>query len=446
MRVQLSQAILAVAISSAWGLGSAWGQAQQPSQPQQTEQKKPAWKDRAEYDLVQQIDKEKEAKKKIELLNQWQEKYPASDFKLLRLLTFMTTYHQLGDAPKMLETAQEVLKEDPKNIQALYWTNLLIVSMNDTSPAKLDLGDKAGNTILGSAGELFAADKKPANASDADWTKARNDTEAVAHRTLGWVAMARKNFTEAEKHLTEDLKLNPNDGEASYWLGTSILAEKRPEKQSDALYYIARAAAYDGPGGLDPAYRKKIHDYLQKAYATYHGQDPQGFQQLLQTAKAQSLPPQGFKIPSEAEIAADRDKQLQATNPGLALWLRLKDALTAQDGASYFDSNMKGALVPPEGQPAFRATVISQEGARAAKTVTVGVANASTADARLVFETPLPGHAEPGTVIEFRGVASSFAGAPFTVTFDTEKKYVTGWPTPPPPAKKAPIRKRKKQE
>ncbi len=76
------------------------------------------------------------------------------------------------------------------------------------------------------------------------------------HRTLGWVAMQRKDYPAAEKSLTEELKLNPADAEASYWLGTAILAQKQVERQASALYFFARAAAYEGPGALDPARRK----------------------------------------------------------------------------------------------------------------------------------------------------------------------------------------------
>jgi hypothetical protein len=75
VRVQLS-AVVAIAISSALGLGFAWGQNQQPAAAaSQTGQKTPNWKDRAEYDLVQSALAEKDPQKKLDLLNQWKEKY-----------------------------------------------------------------------------------------------------------------------------------------------------------------------------------------------------------------------------------------------------------------------------------------------------------------------------------------------------------------------------------
>lgn len=436
MRIQISKAILAVAISSALGLGAAWAQAP-AAQPQAAGQaKQPQWKDRAEYDLVASMQKETDPNKKLALLNQWQEKYPNTDFKEMRQLTYLDTYKALNQPAKMLDVCKEILADNPKNFQALYWITYLVPSMNQNGADQLDLGTKAANGLLGTLDEVFAADKKPATTDEATWKKARTDMEALGHRTLGWINMQRKNYPEAESQLSTDLKLNPGDAEASYWLGTTILAQKKPERQVEAVYEFARAAAYDGPGALDAARRKSIEAYVRKAYTTYHGSD-EGFQDLLNTAKANVFPPADFKILSEADVEQKKHEELSAKDPALALWVTLKQALTAPDGASYFDQNMKGALVPPEGKPAFKATLISQEPAKNPKVLTLGLENATTPDVRLTLEEPLTGRAEPGTVLSFRGVATSFTAQPFVVTFEAEPANISGWPTPAPAAKKA---------
>jgi tetratricopeptide (TPR) repeat protein len=444
VRVQLSTAIVAVAISSALGVASARAQ-DQPAQQQsqQTPQAQPGqpgqpagtWKDRAEYDVVQAALKETDPKKKLELLNQWKEKYPNTDFKEMRLEAYLDAYQGLKDPAQLLASAKELLALNPKNLKGLYWVNLLAVSMNQTSPEMLDLADKSANGLLNA--------EKPAGTTDEAWKANKPQMEILGHRTLGWVSMQRKAYPEAEKELAAELKMNPADAEASYWLGTVILAQKKPERQSEALYYFARAAAYDGQGALDPARRKQIEAYVEKAYTTYHGKDPQGFQQLLQMAKTSAFPPADFKILSEGEVSEHKEQQLAASNPSLAFWVKLKTALTAQDGMQYFDSGMKNAMIPPEGQPALTGTVISQEPARNPKVVVLGVESPTTPEVTLRFETPLAGSAQPGQQIQFRGVASSFTQQPFMVTFDTERKNITGWPTPAPAAKKAPVRKKK---
>jgi len=419
------------------GLGRAQAQdqpAQQTAQPsQQAQPKKPDWKDRAEYDLVQTASKETDPQKKLDLLKQWKEKYPNTDFQETRLHMFLEAYQALKDPAQMLATAKEELALNPKNVEGLYWVNLLAVSMNQTTPEMLDMAEKSAQGLLN-------AEKPEATPADA-WKQNKPQMDMLAHRTLGWVSMQRKNYPEAEQHLSEELKLNPNDAEASYWLGTVILAQKKIERQGDALFFFARAAAYDGPGALDPARRKQIEAYVEKAYTTYHGKDPQGFQQLLQSAKASAFPPPDFKILSASEVAEHHGKQLAAADPALAFWVKLKTALTAPDGVSYFDNGMKNAVIPPEGQPLLTGTVISQEPARNPKVVVLGVEDPNKPEVTLRFETPLPGSAPVGQKIQFRGVATSFTPEPFMVTFEAEKKNITGWPAPAAPARRAPVRK-----
>src|SRR5881227_818381 len=102
--------------------------------------------------------------------------------------------------------------------------------------------EKAANSILGGA--------KPSALNDEEWQKAKGDVEAIAHKTLGWVAMQRKQPEAAETAIKKSLQMNPTDNRAGYWLGNVIRQERKAEKQSEALYDYARAAAYDGPGAL----------------------------------------------------------------------------------------------------------------------------------------------------------------------------------------------------
>jgi hypothetical protein len=422
-------------MASAWGQGSAWAQTQQPAAQAQ---KTPNWKDRAEYDLVQSALAEKDPQKRLDLLTQWKDKYPETDFKEMRVEAFLAAYQGLNQTDKVLATAKDLMDMDPKNVQALYWVALLTVSTQQTSPAGLDLGQKAANGLLTA--------EKPAQVTDeAAWEKSKAQMVILGHRTLGWIANQRKDYPTAETELLAELKLNPGDSEAAYWLASALraqaAADSKPELFSLALFYYGRGAAYDGPGGFDAARRKQLESWLQKAYTDYHGADPEGFQALLAAAKAGAVPPDGFVIKSSGEIEADRLKALQASSPALAMWVNIKGQLTADGGDSYFASSMKEALVPPEGQPSFQAKVISEEPARAPKTVRVSIEDGKTVDAILVFDVPLARPADPGTTITFRGVPTAFTKAPFTVTFDVEKKNVTGWPAPPPP-KKAVVHKK----
>ena len=334
----------------------------------------------------------------------------------------------------MYATAKEVVANDPKDMTGLYWLNMLApVQPNAATNAEvLDTAEKAGNGILENLDTAFAPDKKPAQATADQWTKAKNDMGALGHKTLGWAAMTRKNNEVAEKELRASLAMNPSAGEVDYWLGSVLYAQK---KVPEALFYFARASQYDGPGALDAATRTKVNDYLGKAYKGYHGDD-KGLDQLKAMAKANPAPPADFKIESVTEIAEKAnkaDEEAKKSDPQGALWKSIKEALAGDQGASYFDSNMKGAK-PPE--KSFRGKVVTSTPKELTLAMTPGV---DAAEATLRFETPVP-KVEPGTEMYFTGVAQSYTKEPFMVVFDAEKADVTGFPAAA--AKPKPVRRK----
>jgi tetratricopeptide (TPR) repeat protein len=388
----------------------AWGQqAQQPAKN---------WKDRAEYDLYASILNEKDPAKKLALLNSWTEKYPQTEYGDERAQLYLTTYQQAGQLQKMVDTAKEMLAKDPKNVQALVAVVYFTPGLNNTSPDMLDLADKASQGLLGT--------EKPAQTAEGDW----NNLKAFAHRTRGWAAMQRKNNDAAELAFKESLKINPNSGEVSYWLGTVMLAQKKPEKQSEVLFHFARAASFDGPGALNPQGRQQIDAYFVKAFNSYHGPDPGELEKLRAMAKANAFPPPDFKIKTATEIAIEKEEEFKKTNPQLALWMSLKKELTGDNGEAFFASNMKDANVPGgAGDPPvrkFKATLIEARPAVKSKELVVGLADSKVPEVTLKLETPLAGKPEVGGPIEFEGVPVAFTKDPFMVTFDVENDKITG--------------------
>ncbi|HET8547626.1 MAG TPA: tetratricopeptide repeat protein, partial [Bryobacteraceae bacterium] len=268
----------------------------------------------------------------------------------------------------------------------------------------------------------FAKDKKPANVDDATWQRQRNETQAIAHRTLGWVHMVRKNYPESEKHLRDSMRLNPNSGEVAFWLGTVLYAQKG-DKIPQGLYYFARAASYSGPGSLPAPNRKGVDDYLTKAYTGYHG-DTSGLNELKQQAQTSPNPPAGFTIKDVTTLSKEKIQQEQAAvaaDPQGALWKRIKDELTGDNGPAYFESSMKGAK-PPE--KSFRGKVVSATG----KEIQLAMSDDTTPEATLRFENPVP-KPEPGTQLYFTGVAQSYTKSPFMVIFEAERADVSGLPS-----------------
>ena len=75
-------------------------------------------KDQGEYDLTQAVTKEKDPQKQLELLRQWEQKYPDSDFKGMRSVTMAQADSQIaakgqqpGATPADMDAAQKAAQD-----------------------------------------------------------------------------------------------------------------------------------------------------------------------------------------------------------------------------------------------------------------------------------------------------------------------------------------------
>ena len=59
--------------------------------------------------------------------------------------------------------------------------------------------------------------------------------------------MMRKNAPDAEKNFIKSLELNPAQGDVSYWLGQTIMGERKVERYPEGVFHIARAATLRWP-------------------------------------------------------------------------------------------------------------------------------------------------------------------------------------------------------
>src|SRR5262249_54250090 len=81
--------------------------------------KKPEWKDRAEYDLYDTAQKDANPTTRLATLEKWKQTYPMSDFADGRKDMILTTYQQLNQQRQVIDTAQDILKDKPNNFHAI---------------------------------------------------------------------------------------------------------------------------------------------------------------------------------------------------------------------------------------------------------------------------------------------------------------------------------------
>jgi tetratricopeptide (TPR) repeat protein len=421
--VQSLKYLLAITLTGVLGSMPARMFGQAAAAPSSTAPQK-NWKDRAEYDLYDSITKDTNAKTRLEKLQAWEKQYPMTEWIDARRTLFLTTYVGLNDAKNAVEEAKQILASNPKDFTALYYTMLFTQGLyaQNQSPDILDQGEKASQAILASI------DTPPPGVTPEQWAKLRPDIEQLAHVNLGFIAMQRKNWDGAEAEFQKVLMTSPNNAQVDYWMGTVIASEKKVDKLPAAMFYFARAATITGPTALTPDAQKTALTYVQKQYKNFHGSD-EGFNDLLASAKSNATPPAGFTIKNANEIAqasaADEEKW-NSEHPIEARWKTLKMALSAPDGPMYFDTGMKGAMLPT-----LKAKVVKLEPPLKPKTVQValedGKSDGTTADATLKFEMPLAGKVDVGTELTFEGVPESFTQSPFMLVMNVDKDNLHGW-------------------
>jgi len=383
-------------------------------------QKAPAVKDQGEYDLTQAIQKEKDPQKQLDLLHQWEQKYADSDFKSNRAVMIAQAESQI--AAKGM---------DPK-----------------ATPADLDAAQKAAQDLVDNIDKYLSTENKPANATEEQWKAAHSQILEQAWLELATIFTTKKDDAKAEEDYRKLLALDPNNAVAAYSLGTLIYRSKNVARFSEAFFWIARSLQITGPMALNAPVKTAADKFLKQAYNGYHG-DASGLDDLMKASSSSPAPPPGFHIDSAVEIANKQAGDAEAfakAHPDLALWRKIRDALTAADGDMYF-MQIKGSEIPPqEGEfKKFTAKVVMYN---SPKEIVLNVDNAA-GDVTLKFENPLKGMPlDPGTEIKFKGVVDDFKKDPYMLTLTVDKEDVEGIPAAafagaPPATKKRPVTKKK---
>jgi Tfp pilus assembly protein PilF len=377
--------------------------------------KAPAVKDQGEYDIAQAAGKETDPVKKLDLLHQWEQKYPDSEFKGTREVQIASAESQI--AMKALAAG--------------------------ATPADQDAALKAAQDLIDNLNKYLAPENKPAAATDEQWAQAKHTIELQAHSVIAAVAAAKKDDAKAEAEYRKVLALDPNSASTAYSLGTLIYRQKKLERIPEALFWISRAVEISGGEALTAQGKAQADKFLKQAYEGYHGSDT-GLDDLKKMASTATTMPPDLKIESQVDIAKKEEGNaaaFSAAHPDIALWRQIRDALKADDGAAYFEK-VKGAEIPPQDGAfkMFNAKVVSQP---SPKELLANVDNA-VGDVTLKFENPLKGTIDPGTAFKFKGVVESFAKEPYMLTLTADKEDIDGLPAtafsaaPTTPRKRAP--------
>lgn len=396
-----------------------------------------------EYDVYNDVAKDINTTnftKALTDLDTWSQKFPESDYKDDRTAFYVQAYTATNQPAKALDSAAGLLSRDLNTVFPGPAGKATIVRLlyNSVWAISHDPNPTADNIAVGekAAHQLMDFDKPIPGVSAADWEKARASMKEQATGALLSIAMrpavqamAKQppDCAAADAAYTKALQTYPDKSVLSYELGRALSCESKTDqtKLSAAIYEFERAAAIDPTLGDPKADPKKVPAFADNAYVKIHGSD-EGLDQLKQTVRQAALPPDGFKVKTATEIAEEKRAEFEKSNPQLALWMKIKGALSDTNGEQYFTEQLKDSQVPQ-----LRGVLMEAKPACHPRELLVGVPLPDSqqtlrTEIKLVLDKPLTGKPELNEEFHWEGVPTAFAQDPFLLTMDAETSKLVG--------------------
>jgi tetratricopeptide (TPR) repeat protein len=184
--------------------------------------------------------------KKDQLGEEFLQKYQQSRYRSEVYSLLVRGYLSLGQIEKMESAGDKEIELNPNDAQTLAIVGSTLPRvMNAGTPdpqKRLDKAEQYSRKAL----EVLPTLAKPAELSDADFLRAKDQTSALAYSGLGLVAFRRSKFAEAISNFEQAVKLDPvPDAVNFYLLG---LSNEKTSHFDEAVSAFTKCAAV--PGGL----------------------------------------------------------------------------------------------------------------------------------------------------------------------------------------------------
>lgn len=182
--------------------------------------------------------------KKDQLGEDFLQKYPQSRYRPEVYSMLVRGYLSLGQVEKMETVGDKEIELNPNDAQTLAIVGSTlprVMSASTPDPQKrLDKAEQYSKKAL----EVLPTIPKPAELSDADFLKAKDQTSALAYSGLGLVAFRRSKFAEAVANFEQAVKLDPIPDPVNFYL--LGLSNEKTSHFDDAVNAFTKCAAVPG--------------------------------------------------------------------------------------------------------------------------------------------------------------------------------------------------------
>ena len=338
--------------------------------------------------------------------------YPGSPVEKSLLEALVNAYEQSNNTPKTLDASKRLLKVDPTSLRALAY--IVYVEKQQANGNVQQLDDAASLAQKG----LTAA--KPAEMSDADYTKLKAVATPIFDSTIAADDAAKNDYKDAIAAYQAELKsyTDPTQTQTgpglldTYLLGQAYL-KLNPPDVVNAIWYLTRAAQF-----VQGASKDQIEKAAEYWYEKYHDQPANmtsldGYSQIQTLAQANLFPPADYKpvpAPPPPSPADQAHAALVAVNmDATKLSLGDKEFILANgnptDAASAWDT-LKDKTFEVPGK------VVSATAEQVLMAVSQDAQQSNTADFTVNLKTALKTIPTQGADIKLVGTFDSYTQGP----------------------------------
>ncbi len=279
---------LAMAQQSAGSAGQQPAQApgQPPAPPASPVARQPKPKSQKEIAAIQAMFNARTPDERIAAAKALITGFADSEFRPLAWQLVAASYQQKGDEENMIVAAEELLKADPKNFNAMIMISGALARR--TREFDLDKEEKLGRAekLANQARAVIKTAPRPnPQVTDEQWAAAKKDFDAQAAEALGLCALARKKYDDAISHFKFAVENSSQPEQATMVrLANAYIEAKRYDEGMGVLDKVL------GMPNLHPAIKQFAEQ--EKKRAT-----------MLKDAKPSAAPAQPSAMPQPVPVA-----------------------------------------------------------------------------------------------------------------------------------------------
>jgi tetratricopeptide (TPR) repeat protein len=246
--LQFVARFMTIAALAASGFSQSPTLAQAPADKQRNplEIKAPGKGEEKAYKALQHFQSmpESDAPKKIQAGEDFLAKFPTSSYATYVYQYLTVAYIQVGQVDKGIATGEKALQANPSDFRTMaVLSQTLSRTVTDSTP---DAAEKLAKAETDAKGAIAGATTwvKPDSMPDTNFNTLKNETLAMAHASLGLVAIHQNKFEVAIPELEQAVQLGTNADPTSYYL--LGLAQQNSGHPDKAVPNFEKCAAIKG--------------------------------------------------------------------------------------------------------------------------------------------------------------------------------------------------------